>query len=63
MGGVSRLASIPASKPQRELEDHEAVDVIKEWFLSNFEDPVVQQSPREEGEYVYIWGDLTMPLK
>ena len=37
------------------LNDEEAVDVIKEWFLSNFEDPV-QETPRNDGEFQYISG-------
>ncbi|WP_316168634.1 hypothetical protein [Bradyrhizobium sp. SZCCHNR3131] len=37
------------------LESDEAVEVIKEWFLSNFEDPAME-TPRDDGEFVYIWG-------
>jgi hypothetical protein len=37
------------------LEDGEAVDVIKEWFLFNFEDPTME-TPRNDGEFTYIWG-------
>jgi hypothetical protein len=37
------------------LDHDEAVEVIKEWFLSNFEDPA-QSTPRNDGEFQYIWG-------
>jgi hypothetical protein len=37
------------------LEIEEAIEVIKEWFLSNFEDPAME-TPRDDGEFVYIWG-------
>jgi hypothetical protein len=37
------------------LENHEALEVITEWFHSNFEEPV-QATPRLDGEYLYIWG-------
>jgi hypothetical protein len=37
------------------LEDEEAVDVIKEWFLSNFDDPA-QETSHNDGEFQYIWG-------
>ena len=36
----------------------EAVDLIKEWFDENFEDPS-QHTPRDDGEFVYIWEVLT----
>lgn len=39
------------------LSTDEAVDAIKEWFFSNFEDPA-ESTPYEsaEGGYQYIWG-------
>jgi hypothetical protein len=37
------------------LDDDEAIEVIKEWFLSNYEDPA-QSTPRNDGEFLYIWG-------
>jgi hypothetical protein len=37
------------------LDDDEAADVIQEWFLSNFDDPV-QSMPRIDGEFLYILG-------
>lgn len=37
------------------LSDDEAVEVIKEWFFFNFEGPE-QATPRDDGEFVYIWG-------
>ena len=37
------------------IKEDEAVDVIKDWFLSNFEDPA-QSTPRNDGEFLYIWG-------
>jgi hypothetical protein len=33
----------------------ETTDAIKSWFYANFEDPV-ENTPWDEGEYVYIWG-------
>jgi hypothetical protein len=35
--------------------DEEAIEIIKEWFLSNFEDPA-QGTPRNDGEFLYVWG-------
>ena len=32
------------------------VDLMEQWFLRNFEDPV-ENTPWDEGEYVIIWGD------
>ena len=29
-----------------------------EWFQNNFEDPA-HNTPRDEGEYVFIWGSPT----
>jgi hypothetical protein len=39
------------------LTQEDAVDVIKDWFLQNFEDPV-HNTPYEsaKGGYLYIWG-------
>src|SRR6202023_2465196 len=37
------------------LSDDEAAEVIKEWFFTNFEDPV-HETPRDDGEFIYIWG-------
>jgi hypothetical protein len=39
------------------LENEEAVEVIREWFLANFEDPA-HHTPyiSAEGGYQYIWG-------
>jgi hypothetical protein len=37
------------------LDDDEAADVIQDWFLSNFDDPV-QSMPRIDGEFLYILG-------
>jgi hypothetical protein len=35
---------------------HEAtVRAMVEWFFSNFEDPV-ENTPRDEGDWVWIWG-------
>jgi hypothetical protein len=45
-----------------DLEDDEAVDVIKEWFLSNFDDPA-QETPRNDGEFLYISGGPSMRAK
>jgi hypothetical protein len=33
----------------------ERADAIKSWFYANFEDPV-ENTPRDDGDYVYIWG-------
>lgn len=53
--GGPQLAPVSPIPDISGLSDDEAVDVITEWFLSNFEDPV-QETPRPEGEYLYIWG-------
>jgi hypothetical protein len=46
----------PTPPPSLEfLEDEEAVEVIKEWFFSNFDDPG-QETSRNDGEFQYIWG-------
>jgi hypothetical protein len=37
------------------MSDEDAVEAIKVWFLTNFEDPV-HETPRDDGSYVYIWG-------
>jgi hypothetical protein len=31
------------------------VELMVQWFFRNFEDPV-QNTPWDEGEYVFIWG-------
>jgi hypothetical protein len=31
------------------------VELMVQWFLQNFEDPV-QNMPWDEGEYVFVWG-------
>ncbi|NVK20143.1 MAG: hypothetical protein HWE30_15705 [Methylocystaceae bacterium] len=33
----------------------EIVNALVEWFFENFEDPA-HSTPRDEGEFVYIWG-------
>jgi hypothetical protein len=48
----------PSQPPNIEgLDVDEAADVIREWFLANFEDPA-QHTPYNsaEGGYQYIWG-------
>jgi hypothetical protein len=35
--------------------EESVVDVMVEWFFSNFVDPV-HNTPWDEGEYIYIWG-------
>jgi hypothetical protein len=55
---ASREPQLDAVSPIPNLEglkDDEAVDVIAEWFFSNFEDPV-QGTPRNDGEFQYVWG-------
>jgi hypothetical protein len=37
------------------LTHDEAVDVIREWFLSNFEDPT-ESTPNDDGHFIYLWG-------
>ena len=39
------------------LSREEIIDVMREWFFDNFEDPV-ERTPYEsaEGGYIYIWG-------
>jgi len=39
----------------RGLCDDDAAEVMVEWFWKNFEDPA-ENTPWDEGEYVYIWG-------
>ena len=50
-----QLDSVSSVPDVTGLDQDEAVDVIKEWFLSNFEDPA-QSTPRNDGEFLYIWG-------
>ena len=47
----------PQSKPPdlRGKSHEEAIELMKEWFFENFEDPA-HSTPWDEGEYVYIWG-------
>jgi hypothetical protein len=57
---VSLNLSEKLLKPEREtdgLEGDDLKEAIKEWFLSNFEDPA-ENTPFEsaEGGYQYIWG-------
>jgi hypothetical protein len=49
---LSRVSPIPDVTG---LNHDEAVEVIKEWFFSNFEEPA-QSTPRNDGEFQYIWG-------
>src|SRR5260370_14021753 len=44
------------------MSQDEAVELIKEWFLQNFEDPA-HNTPFEsaEGGYQYIWGGPSNP--
>ncbi len=39
----------------KELPIDDAVEIIREWFLDNFEDPA-EHTPRDDGDFVYIWG-------
>jgi hypothetical protein len=47
----------PPSKELFEFEGEALVEAVKEWFFSNFEDPV-ENTPYDsrEGGYQYIWG-------
>ena len=46
----------PSNAPNvKGLSRNKAVEVMMEWFFTNFEDPV-ENTPWDEGEYVYIWG-------
>jgi hypothetical protein len=38
----------------RGKSDEEAVELMREWFFENFEDPA--NNTPYEGEYIYIWG-------
>jgi hypothetical protein len=53
--GGPQLAPVSPIPDLSGLTDDEAAEVIKEWFLTNFEDPV-QETPRADGEYLFIWG-------
>ena len=44
----------------KDKSDQEAAKIMADWFLSNFEDPV-ENTPRDDGEWVYIWGEPTTP--
>jgi hypothetical protein len=50
--------SPPSKIPDlREKSHDEAVELIKEWFFDNFEDPVHNTSwDSAEGGYIYAWG-------
>jgi hypothetical protein len=55
--GLDSVSPIPDVEG---LDDDEAVEVIKEWFLSNFEDPI-HSTPRtggeyRDGEFLYVSG-------
>jgi hypothetical protein len=46
----------PSDPPDiRGLDDGDAADKMAEWFLTNFDNPA-EDTPWDEGEYVYIWG-------
>ena len=48
----------PLSPPPEGFEGMtvaDAVEVIQAWFLENFERPE-ESTPRDEGDWVYIWG-------
>jgi hypothetical protein len=52
-----RKELLPPKEPIEVLEGEALVEAVKEWFLSNFEDPV-HETPYngQEGGYQYIWG-------
>ena len=50
--GLDQVSPIPDLAG---LNHEEAVEVIKEWFLSNFDDPA-QSTPRNDGEFLFIAG-------
>jgi hypothetical protein len=46
----------PSTPPDIREKDHStAVDLMVRWFFANFEDPV-ETTPRDEGDWVFIWG-------
>ena len=46
----------PSDPPDiRGLDDSDAPTKMTSWFLANFENPA-EETPWDEGEYVYIWG-------
>ena len=48
----------PLSAPPEDFDGMtvaEAVELIEAWFLENFERPE-QSTPRDDGDWVYIWG-------
>jgi hypothetical protein len=52
---MPHLAPLSPAPDVEGLQIDEAVDLIREWFFANFEDPV-EGTPRQDGEYFYIWG-------
>ena len=50
MGSVSRPPDICGKN------DSHAVELMVQWFFTNFEDPA-EGTPHHEGEFVFIWGD------
>jgi hypothetical protein len=46
----------PSTPPDIRGKDREtAVDLMVQWFFTNFEDPV-ENTPRDAGDWVFIWG-------
>ncbi len=54
-GGVQLDNPSPPPDDFEGLTVDEAVDLITEWFLQNFERPE-NSTPRDDGDWVYIWG-------
>ena len=49
------LHDVSAIPNMKNLSGDKAVEVIKGWFFDNYEDPVYH-TPRDDGDWVYIWG-------
>lgn len=54
-GGIQLDNPSPPPEDFEGLAVDEAVELITEWFLQNFERPE-ESTPRDEGDWVYIWG-------
>src|ERR1700728_3830981 len=54
-GGIQLDNPSPPPEDFDGLTVDEAVDLITEWFLQNFERPE-DSTPRDDGDWVYIWG-------
>jgi hypothetical protein len=59
--GPQLLAPERPTEDLRRLATEEGAAKIKEWFLRNYERPE-HETPRPDGEYLYIWGGPYEPF-